>query len=925
MSTDRRSWRWLFASALSLCAAILLLAGPVRADPPGRAAKARTAAELARSIQAQAWTFLYAGQHHQAAKRVAPLLRARFEWARVEAAHCQARCLWAVGSRPARAKARQIWAQLRKASTLAANLQRVVIARALVAEADKKDPQAIELLEGVLKRGFPDTCTAEAAIELGRLYAKARRFKDARRAYDFGISFLQHQVKREVPADAAEPFLMAAKQAKDRLKYLESAGRELFEKAEKLRSDKKFRQAIQLYRKILKDFPDSDFAPRSELHIGHCLIGLRQGRHALAHWKKFIATAPAGMWRGQAYVGLIDLYLEHLLDVAEATKYAEMASNLLPKALADEKAKASWGKVAFGVHFRAGMAAYLRGDGPSAVPHLESAKEPAGRSKALIEGLNRLIAVAKAGLPVVPPDVSEGSRRAMLPASIGTVYYLLGSLDHAQGLFDRVLAGRFAGLSTAQSAFATFGKAACVQGRGEILPAKAYYIASVKSFPPGTWHDETLYRIAGIVHRQAWETYGKEPEPKKDKDRAKRQRPPPPVERKKLEEQRKARLAQYLKARGEALPHWLEIVKRYPKSPRVEPAKYHLGVLACEAEQWNDAAKVLADFVKTYPNSRWAGDAYVRLIDINLERLFELPAARAYATAGVNWAKTQPAKSASASTKAPPWALADHDKPLGSNALKSVKYDVYLRAGVIGCLVGNFDHAIRMLSAAKPLELRTGCAVRESHLPQLGLDFLLRKIRQNQELTAPDVLVAAKTERQRTAVKLADLYMHAMRPGKTSAIYERILAEELLLRPVSPGIEAYAIMQLARARMRQDLDQTTTLEGLTKLYQTRFATYPWTADGIFRLGVFTYNITQDSRKSTPHYQYVFTRYPEHCEAERAMFYYCLDAVELHDLRLALRACRGFTQKYPNSRWNKRVQSLINMLTEQMGSNGKGER
>jgi hypothetical protein len=92
-------------------------------------------------------------------------------------------------------------------------------------EAENRPAEAIALLEGVLKRSWSDTCTAEAAIELARLRVKAKQGKEARQALEFAVGFLEEQTKRELSAVAAAPFIAAAKAAMGRLKYDTDPGR----------------------------------------------------------------------------------------------------------------------------------------------------------------------------------------------------------------------------------------------------------------------------------------------------------------------------------------------------------------------------------------------------------------------------------------------------------------------------------------------------------------------------------------------------------------------------------------------------------------------------------------------------------------------------------------------------------------------------
>ena len=81
--------------------AVCILTSPTSGQVRGRdkAGKAPPASVEDRidAQQAKAWSAFYAGKYKQAAKLAGALLKAPKADVRVQAAHCQARCYWAVG------------------------------------------------------------------------------------------------------------------------------------------------------------------------------------------------------------------------------------------------------------------------------------------------------------------------------------------------------------------------------------------------------------------------------------------------------------------------------------------------------------------------------------------------------------------------------------------------------------------------------------------------------------------------------------------------------------------------------------------------------------------------------------------------------------------------------------------------------------
>ena len=149
-----------------------------------------------------------------------------------------------------------------------------------------------------------------------------------------------------------------------------------------MRKGGKFAEALALYQSVAKDFPDTDYAPRAGLAIGYCHVGMERPLAAVEQWKQFVTASPAGPWRGQAYIGLIDLNLEQTLDAGEAVKCADMAAAALDKALANEKSAASWKLAIYDLYLRHGVIAFLQRRNEAAADSFDRARgQLGGRDK----------------------------------------------------------------------------------------------------------------------------------------------------------------------------------------------------------------------------------------------------------------------------------------------------------------------------------------------------------------------------------------------------------------------------------------------------------------------------------------------------------------------------------------------------------------
>ena len=244
-------------------------------------------------------------------------------------------------------------------------------------------------------------------------------------------------------------------------------------------------------------------------------------------------------------------------------------------------------------------------------------------------------------------------------------------------------------------------------------------------------------------------------------------------------------------------------------------------------QSWKDVASALDAFCQTYPQSQLSGVAYVRQIDVELERLFDLNSARAVATKGEAWtarfAGVDAESSPQTQTAVAPWErLPAAPDPA---AVKFAVYDLRLRDILTSYLSEDYDKASGLLAANGPLQPTDGPADRET-LQKVGLYFLQRAIAAKKPVWKPEVIAAAKTECQKTAVKLADFYVKVIRPEKAAAIYGRILDKDPTFAPVVPTLEVYACIQIARSYAYDPQKHDKALEVLSRLYKPDLAGSP---------------------------------------------------------------------------------------------------
>lgn len=897
------------------------------------------------------WQTFYSGKYEDAAKQAEALskLEPRFRWVMAEAGWLQSRCLWAADNQQSRTKAQQIWKQIERVDTSNATKTRLVIAKALAMEAEaqaagaKPDAAALKLkaaidtLEPLLKAGRWNVQEVEAALVLSNLYSNrtVARFDDAKKTLDYIVSYLgaeKNLIGMELPPGLEKPHIAAAKAALAHLKYDKNLGMAEFEAAETLRRAEKFAAAQKAYLQIIKDFPESDYAPRSELHIGDCLIGLGQNARAIEHWKKFITPLPAGPWRAQAYLRVVDYSLEDALDIGEAGKYVELAKSSLPTALADEKANPSWSAASFDIQQRIGLVSFVSGKNEQAVEAWSAAAKLTDK-KTVQESLDALIAAAKSGKGVIPDDVKGSDtgemkaagaavspkNRASLVLSMGIIHLVAGRLDNAEAMFDRVLGTpaapakpgapghparpAMAGATQAQLAFATFGKGATSQARsGKPEEAKDFFLASIKAFGDGSWHDESVFRVASITQDEGNSKFGKVPEPAAKPGQP--AKPLTPAEKEAAAKAEKERLAALLKAKGEALAYWKELINRYPSSPRCEQAYYQAGVLLCEIAEasppaqseklWKEAASMLSRFCESYPNSPMAGDAYVRQVDIGLQGIFDIDLSRQLAASAVDWAKAQPEFP---SDEPPPisdaWrALAKRTSPI---EIRPAVYEIYLRAGLIAYLDQRYDAAQKFFESAKPMTPPRDFVVVEGRIPT-GIESITTAAREKRALTPPEVLDG--DAKVRLILQLGDIYLVAGSYEKSLELATMITNDLKKSASVLQCSWAHRGRAMALSSLRLKLDAKPEFVAA----QETSPAAPWASECLFLAGTIVHNHAKKPQEAIGIFEDVVRQYPTSEFAAKAAYFVGVIHEWNGQWPQAKTAYQRVIRDYPESRW-----------------------
>jgi TolA-binding protein len=380
----------------------------------------------------------------------------------------------------------------------------------------------------------------------------------------------------------------------------------------------------------------------------------------------------------------------------------------------------------------------------------------------------------------------------------------------------------------------------------------------------------------------------------------------------------------YLKARSGSLPYFKQMLKDYPETPRREEALYLSAVILFEVEQWRASADTFEIVLQQYPRSRFLGDVHVKLIDITLEHLFDLAEAHKHAIVANQWLIDLGKKSAHAASKQ---KKSKKDKPLWAvfttpyeNDMKRVKYDVYLRAGLVAYLQKKYDQAIKHFEAAKPFEPPRDFEVIVGHIPT-GMERVIDAAKNKKQLTPAEVLVG--NQKVALMLQLADIYKTAGSWDKAISLCGEVF--EAPAKLVSPQQRSWSHFVRAGSyfRIPQCADAIPEYQAAHKACPKA----PWASQALFYMGTTTSSFLQDKEAAANIYKQVVKKYPNSNYAPKASYLVGVCLENLKEWKKAKVAFEDYVKKYPDSRWVVEVErehfrNIAKQLASKPNTKGK---
>ena len=781
---------------------------------------------------------------------------------------------------------------------------------AWLAALNGKPDDAIKTLEAIVQKNPRAAVTADAADVLALLYLGRGEKEQAQRAVDRGLQVVKYL---DLRTGYIESLL---RQRMHRVDEPEKA----YLAAEELRRQEKYVEAFQSFGDICRQSPLSEWSNPARFRAGQCLASLRRLPEAIELWKKFVGEKPAGPWRGQAYIALIDAGLQAKLNAAFTSEQVTAAVAVLNKPLLKES-EPSWGQAAFEIYLRQGVLAFVDRKFAAAATATQKAKQSASAallintgqppcSDTLSNALRHLAAPGEGRSGILPDDAMGGDVRIVIALALGHAYRLLGSDDTAQHFLDIALTGRgrssfaphrsFAALELARLATCLTPSPDSKDSRFD--KSRQYYQLSLKEYARASWHDDTLRELAVLFEREAAENHPMRqgaPESAANGDSGGDGSPA----RQALSATERRRPSRLLAAaRAKALPLWTDLAARYPKSRHMPEALYHAGVLLAEAHKADDAFKSFEDLIARFPRSHWTGDAQIWLIDVKLEQQFDLQGAAKLARAALTWHE-RPSKVHA--VQADPAASDDGSSSLRS--LQQVGYDIYVRAGLLEHLQGHRDQSLLFLEKAKPLEPRHAVVAVGGHVPT-GVERLIR-LAKSDESPTPD-LVKQGDQKASLILMLADVYHEGQQYDKAVRLCTLVATQ--LAHTISPDQRSYAFFRRGRSYYLcpgGGFDCDAALADYTAAIMLA-PNAPWADAALFFAGNIQWNHKHNPPAAVAAWERLLRDYPNSAEADRCSLY--IGAVYYYSQRYsdAQRSLTRFLKTYPKSEFVESASAFL---------------
>lgn len=795
---------------------------------------------------AKAWQEFYGGRLDEAIRTVSRFANSKHQELLFDNFHLQARANWEKGDPSSKRKALQLWGRLKRWQREPTARARLGIAEALNLHSRGKTAESLKVLKKIANDQELSWVAIEATIEIASQTRASSKDAESMAAIKHGDQLLKHAESLGVPKPLAEVYRNAIKSQRQ---YLADKGKEAFEKAEHLRRLEQFPRAIPAFKQIAEDFPNSKYRHRAQLHIAYCMIGQRK-YDAAADWlETFIGERPSGPWRGQAYLALIDLNVEQLGDLSKASTFLKLSLETVAKAAKDEKSARSWALATPDLHIRNCVLGILS---RQALENAESLSKSVAalnadkRYKSSAGRIASLLRFIRQDGVLVPKEItqSDSALAVDLATAAGFVYVLAGRFEHGERILEAVTKRRYSATKRHHYSIALTGLGLIAQARNESDEAIHQLKLAIRQAPDGSWHDHSHFGIASIVGH----TDG------------------PPFSR-----QAKA-------LRADSISHLSTVLNEFPASIHRQAAMIRLVDLYSSLESWAAAVDAGTRYLNEFPETDQVGRICIKMIDVSLERLFDIEQAE---------------KMVMVSRR---WLALDLPSPK-----KRDRYDLLLRAGVIAYVRQQYDTATLSFRTAKSLDEPVSANKNVAGSAPPTIDVLIQ-LAQSKERLTPEVVLGGDARTQ-LILQIADIYNQAGRRDEAHTLYTRLIKHEEL--QMTPMQKSWAHYQRAQA-MHADRGSSSARDDYLQAHRS-YPAAEWAPRAAFYGATILSNRSKDRTLANDEFLALAAAHPDHPLAAKSLYMVGVNFEWSRQWVESKRAYTTFLKRYPESEWAQVVR------------------
>jgi len=197
----------------------------------------------------------------------------------------------------------------------------------------------------------------------------------------------------------------------------------------------------------------------------------------------------------------------------------------------------------------------------------------------------------------------------------------------------------------------------------------------------------------------------------------------------------------------EAVKAFRTVIKRYEASDWAHHSGYAMGLCLKDKGDLRNAIKWWRKFIDELPTGPWRGQAYLEVIDASLEHGLNIGIAITYARRAAEGLS----------------AAENNEKTAAS--WKLVAVDLHLRVGLLSYINGDYDQAVRSLTAAREA---AGKKFRKSTID--GLSRLIAAAEEKKPVIPADVLTFEPTDKGGEGKEESDAHKKLSRPAAVLAM-----------------------------------------------------------------------------------------------------------------------------------------------------------